>query len=114
MAPHDRQTTSWWWWWLSPTRASYRAIQPVGAKRRAGRAAVSVRHVVDGLVAHGPVAHGLVAHLTETLTHCTDDRFGVGVRMVVYRGQHRYPGTRHTQSDPAQRALDVRSRWHAP
>ena len=54
------------------------------------------QHVVDG---------GLVGHLTKILTHDTDDRARVGVRMVVHPGQHRYPRTPHTQRNPAQHAL---------
>lgn len=64
------------------------------------RGSQRAQHVVDGLV----------GHLTEILTHDTDDRVRVGVRMVVHRGQHRYPRARHAESNPAQHALEVRSR----
>ena len=49
------------------------------------------QHVVDSLV----------GNLTEILTHDTNDRVRVGMRMVVHRGQHRNPRTRHTQSNPS-------------
>jgi hypothetical protein len=68
------------------------------------RSSQRAQHVVDRLV----------GDLAEVLTHDTDDRIRVGVRMVVHRAQHRYPRTRHTQSSPAQHALEVRSCWHAP
>jgi hypothetical protein len=59
------------------------------------------------------VGDALAGHLTGILTHDTGDRASVGVRMVVHHGQHRDPGTRHTQSNPAQHALGVRTRRHA-
>jgi Glycosyl hydrolases family 15 len=34
--------------------------------------------------------------------------------MVVHRGQHRYSGARHTQRNPVQHELEVRSPWHVP
>ncbi len=81
-------------------RHGARRLDPPHQTRGSQRA----QHVVDGLV----------GHLTEILAHDTDDRVRIGVRMVVHRGQHRYPRTRHTESNPAQHALEVRSRWHAP
>ena len=59
------------------------------------------------------VVHGLLGDLTEVGTHDTEDRLRVGVRMLVHRGQHRYPRTRDPQRDCAQYPLQVRRRWHA-
>ena len=55
------------------------------------------QHVVDGLV----------GHVAEIRADRADDRVGVGVRMVVHRGQHRDPRTRDAQGGPAQHALEV-------
>jgi hypothetical protein len=55
-----------------------------------------------------------MGHLTEIRTHDTDDRIRVGVRLVMHRGQHGHPRTRHPQSNPAQHALEVRRRSHTP
>jgi hypothetical protein len=61
------------------------------------------QHIVDGLV----------GHVSEVLAHETDDRVGVGVRMLMHRGQDRYPRTRDAQGSPAQHALEFRGRRHA-
>src|SRR5664280_2584109 len=60
------------------------------------------------------VVHRLMGHLTEILTHDTDERVRVGMRMLVHRSQHRHPGTRHTQRSPAQQLLNIRSCGHDP
>ena len=43
-----------------------------------------------------------MGHVAEILPHDPDDRVGVGVRVVVHRGQHRQPRTGHPQSRLAQ------------
>ena len=53
-----------------------------------------------------------MGHLPEILAHETDDRVGIGVRVLVYRGQRRYPRTRDAQGSPAQHALKFRGREH--
>ena len=62
--------------------------QPGGGQR--------AQHVVDGLV----------RDLAEIRAHDADDRVGVGVRMVVHRGQHRDPRAGHAQGGAAQQLLD--------
>ena len=62
------------------------------------------QHVVDGL--RGDVA--------EIRADDADDRVGVGVRMVVDRGQHRHPRTGDPQASAAQQVLGFRRRWARP
>ena len=60
------------------------------------------------------VVHGLMGHLAEVLTHDTDDRVRVGMRVRVYGGKHRQPRTRHPQSRSTQHSLVVRGAGHTP
>ena len=53
------------------------------------------------------VVDGPVEHLAENLTRNTEDRVRVVVRMLAHRGQHRHPGTRHTQINLPQQLLNI-------
>src|SRR5450759_2583989 len=100
--PHDRHTT---WWWLSPDPR-------LVARHRARR--LDAPYKTRGSQRTQHVVHGLMGHFPEILTHDTDDRLRIGVRMLVYSGQHRPPGTGHTQRSPAQQLLNIQSRGHRP
>jgi len=69
---------------------------------------VDLPHHTRGSEYSQHVVHGLLGHHPEILTHETDDRARIGVRMLVHRGQHRYPRTRDAQRSAAQHALKFR------
>ena len=80
------------------------------SRHRAGR--LDVPH--ESGVAERPqaVVDGLVGDLAEVVPDGTDYRVGVGVGVVVDRGQHRHPGTGDSQTISTQQALAFNGRRH--
>ena len=59
-----------------------------------------------------PVVDGLMRYLAEVLAHGLDDQVGIGMRVLVDRGQYGHPGPRHAQVGPAQLVLEFHGCRH--
>jgi hypothetical protein len=60
------------------------------------------------------VVYGLPGHLGKIAAHRAENRFGVGVRMGVYRFQHRQSWARHAKVSRTELIRVIRCLRHGP